>query len=456
MAEKFIRQVQVPQSPAEAFAWHARPGALERLTPPWESVELESMTGGLKDGAVVKMRSQVGPFNLQWVAEHFGYRENTLFCDRQLSGPFARWEHRHRFESLPDGGCRLVDEVDYKLPLAPFSNIARGMVRRRLNRMFDYRHAVMSADLITARESKGRVLVSGASGFIGRALKAFLQTQGWTVDRLVRRSPRGDNEILWSPQDGDVDWPADYSCDAVIHLAGANIAGGRWTQSRMKEIRTSRIIGTQTLVKALAKLAVPPGVFIGGSATGFYGETGDSVRTEADVAGTGFLAEVCAEWEQAAREAEQMGCRVVQLRTGVVLSPEGGALGKMLPAFLAGLGGPIGDGQQWMGWVGLPDWVRACQFALEESKLVGPVNLTAPEPVRQKVFARILGEVISRPAIMPLPVALLKIGLGQMAEETLLANSRVEPTKLTEIGFKFLHPSLEKTLGHVLGKSVPA
>lgn len=453
MAETLIRSIEINRSPADVFAWHARVGALQRLTPPWESVELISATGGIEDGARVVMRSRVGPFKLRWVAEHFGYEAGKQFCDRQLAGPFSRWEHRHRFELLGPDRCRLVDEIIYALPLAPFSHLAKGSVRHRVNRLFDYRHAVTKMDLETAPGPRGRVLISGASGLIGQALQPFLQTQGWTVDTLVRRPSRDASEIQWDPASGTVTWPEAYHCDAVVHLAGANIAGGRWTAARQQEIRQSRVQGTTTLVQALARLERPPRVLASGSASGFYGDTGDEAVTENAPSGAGFLAEVCQAWEDAARSAEVKGTRLVWLRSGVVLSPAGGALAKMLPAFKAGLGGPVGSGQQWLSWIGLPDWLHACQRVLEDPALSGPVNLTAPRPERQRDFARILGEVINRPTGLPAPATVLRLALGQMADEVLLASSRVHPDRLLQSGYDFMHPSLENALRHVLGKA---
>ncbi|GAB5561464.1 MAG: TIGR01777 family oxidoreductase [Synoicihabitans sp.] len=455
MNEQFVRQVELPCSIDRAFAWHARPGALERLTPPWERVELISAQGGIEDGGRVELQSFVGPLPLTWVAEHFDYRKNEQFCDRQISGPFAHWEHRHRFEITGSDSCRLIDDITYRLPGRPFSHLAKGSVQRRLERMFSYRHAITRADLGVSPPMRGKVVVSGASGLIGQALIPFLQTQGWDVDRLVRRKTRAADEISWSPQSGTVDWPESYRCDAIIHLAGANVAGGRWTASRKKLILESRTQGTATLARSLQSLREPPSVFLCGSATGFYGDTGNQEVTEEEGRGKGFLADVCEQWEDALADIDREQTRIVVARTGVVLSPRGGALAKMLPAFKLGLGGKLGTGAQWLSWIGIDDWLHVAHRILTDDRIEGPINVTAPNPVRQAEFAQTLAGVLSRPSFLPAPAPLLRLALGQMSDETLLASSRVSPAVLEEISYKFLHPSLEKALRHVLGRQSP-
>lgn len=300
------------------------------------------------------------------------------------------------------------------------------------------------------------MLVSGASGLIGQALVPCLQQQGWQVDKLVRRKSTDSTEIAWDPRSGTVTWPQNYHCDAVVHLAGANIAAGRWTAQRKQLIKTSRVQGTRTLVTALGELGSPPTVLVSGSATGFYGSRGDETCAESTSRGTGFLAEVCDEWESAAKTAAEMGVRVVLMRTGVVLSPSGGALAKMTPLFKMGLGGSLGSGKQWLSWISLPDWMRVCLHALEHATVVGPLNVVSPHPVRQSHFAQTLGGLLHRPAIIPAPAFALRLGLGQMADETLLASTRVIPEKLSAMQWEFLHPTLENALGHVLGKSSSA
>ncbi|WP_221032524.1 TIGR01777 family oxidoreductase [Actomonas aquatica] len=452
----FERRIHLPCTAAEAFAWHERRGAFQRLTPPWEQVEVEQEGEGEHDGQRAVLRSRMGPVWVRWVAEHFGYEKDRQFCDRQLAGPFAFWEHTHRFEPAEGGGCWLTDHIEYRLPLEPFSGVAEGLVEARLDRMFTYRHAVTAADLAGAlKRDCGVVVVSGASGLIGSALVPFLRTQGWTVYTLVRRAPRTPDEIRWQPAEGgDVEWPKGFACDAVIHLAGVGIASGRWSSARKAAIRGSRIHGTTTLVKALARLPRAPQVMLSGSAVGYYGPDGQGqLQDEESEQGDGFLAEVCAAWEQAARPVEALGTRLVLLRTGVVLSPAGGALAKMLLPFRLGLGGPMAGGKMDQSWISLDDWLRACTFALENDAISGPMNLTAPWPVPQEEFADTLGSVLNRPAVLPLPRWPLQLALGEIADEALLADARVHPTVLSQNGFNFLHPSLEKALRHVLGRN---
>ncbi len=451
----FERTLLIRGSPDEAFAWHERRGALPLLTPPWEKVNVVQEGEGVSDGARAVLKSRVGPFWIRWVAEHYGYEQGRQFCDRQLEGPFAKWEHRHVFAPAGEGTCRLTDSIDYELPGGALGRwLGAGMVEQRLERMFAYRHAVTQAALERPMQSRGTVVVSGASGLLGQALCAYLSTQGWSVHRLVRRDAKTADEIRWDPHRGAVDWPADFSCDAVVHLAGAGIADGRWTQARKRAIRDSRVEGTRTLVAALARLPQPPRVMLSGSAIGYYGDRGvggEEVDENGDV-GAGFLAEVCQQWEAEATPVRQLGTRLVWLRTGIVLTPAGGALAKMLPAFQFGAGGPMAGGRHWHSWISADDWVQACAHCLDTESVAGPVNVCAPWPERQRDFAEMLASVLQRPAVLPTPAWPMRLAFGEMADEALLASVRVTPRTLTESGYRFLHPSLEKGLRHVLGK----
>lgn len=455
MAE-LVRKVHVARTPAEVFAWHEQPHALERLTPPWERVRVEQRPVGLTDGQRVVLRSRVGPWWQRWVAEHHSYERGRLFADRQIEGPFAGWNHWHRFESDGADGCWMTDEIDYAVPGGALgAGLAGSWVREKLERMFEYRHAVLRQDLEQPMRTRGTVLMSGASGLLGQALWHYLSTQGWRVVRLVRREAEGTDEVAWDPTGGTVNWPEAFVCDAVVHLAGAGIADRRWSRERKQDLEQSRVLGTRTLVNALAELARPPRVLLSGSAVGYYGNQAgnDEERTEEAGQGTGFLADLCAAWEAEAGRVERLGTRWIGLRTGIVLTPAGGALGKMLPAFRAGLGGPLGDGRQWQSWISVDDWVRACAHGLDTEELNGPVNLCASCPVPQREFAEVLASVLHRPSLFPTPAWGLRTLFGEMADEALLASARVLPRKLVASGFSFLHPSLEKALRQVLGKT---
>ncbi len=294
------------------------------------------------------------------------------------------------------------------------------------------------------------VAVSGASGLIGGALVRHLTTKGHRARPLVRRAP-GPGEIGWDPAAGRLD-PSDLEgLDAVVHLAGENV-GVRWTRARKARIRDSRIQGTRVLSEALARTRRRPAVLVSASAIGIYGDRGDEILTESSALGPreDFLAAVGQEWENAAAPARTAGIRVVHPRFGVVLSPAGGALGKMLLPFRLGLGGLLGDGSQWMSWISIDDVVGALLHLVLNETLSGPVNVTAPEPLRNRDFTRTLGRVLSRPTLLPVPSAALRLVLGEMADSTLLASTRVLPGRLLESGYRFTHPDLETALRHVL------
>ncbi len=457
----FEARVELRVPAAEAFAWHERPGALARLTPPWERVRVEAQTGGVHDGAEVRLRARVGPFWVRWVVRHCDYQAGRLFRDVAQSSPFASWDHQHEFTALPTGGSVLCDRIEYALPGGALGRWAGGaFTRGKLGAMFAYRHAVTRADLAFAKDGAGelrplRILVSGASGLVGRALIPFLTTQGHEVVRLVRGAARGPDEVAWDPASsaGELDLSRAGRIDAVVHLAGAGIADARWTESRRREIRDSRVRGTRLLAEALARLAVPPRVVVGGSATGFYGATGETLVDESAPPGAGFLAGVTQAWEEAWAPLAGRSTRLVFLRTGVVLSPAGGALAKLLPAFRLGLGGPVGDGRQWWSWISIDDLVGVIGHALRVDAVRGPVNAVAPEPVRSGDFAAALGAVLRRPAFLPAPAWALRLALGRgLADEALLASQRVEPGVLMATGYRFRHENVRAALRHVLGR----
>lgn len=297
-----------------------------------------------------------------------------------------------------------------------------------------------------------QVAVTGATGLIGTALVRRLTTEGHRVRALVRRAP-GPGEISWDPDSGRLD-PNDLEgIDAVVHLAGENV-GARWTAGRKARIRNSRVRGTRLLSETLARMRRPPAVLVSASAIGIYGNRGDEILTDGSRVGDArydFLAAVGQEWEAAADAARNAGIRVVHPRFGVVLSPDGGALGQMLLPFRLGLGGRLGSGAQWMSWISIDDAVGALLHLLRADSLLGAVNVTAPEPVRNRDFTRVLGRVLSRPTLFTVPAGALRLAFGEMADAALLSSARVVPGTLEASGYRFSHRDVETALRHVLG-----
>lgn len=443
--------------PAETlFAWHARPGAFERLAPPWVRMEVVRREGTIADGAVLEMRIHVGPVAVGWRALHRDHVPGRQFVDEQVTGPFRRWVHTHR--CIPDGpdASILEDDVEWALPGGGIlERLGAGIARASFERMFAFRHRRTATDLrrqaAWAGAPRQRIVVSGASGLVGAQLVPFLGTAGHDVRRLVRRPPRGADEIGWDPARGTIDPAPLEGADAVIHLAGANVAEGRWTGARRRAIRESRVAGTRLLAAALARLARPPRTLLSASAIGFYGDRGDVRCGEHAAPGSGFLADVCREWEAAAAPAEDAGIRVVYARIGIVLGAQGGALARMLPVFRLGAGGVVGAGTQWMSWIALDDVVGALHALLHHEEVAGPVNLVAPEAATNRDFTAALGRALRRPTVLPVPAAAIRLAFGEMGEALLLGSTRVVPDRLIGMGFGFETPNLDDALRSELG-----
>jgi uncharacterized protein len=289
------------------------------------------------------------------------------------------------------------------------------------------------------------IAISGSSGLIGSTLTDALEARGHSIRRLVRRPARGDDEISWDPERGQLDVRALDGVDAVVNLAGENLAQ-RWNAGTRARIRSSRVNGTSALARALAAMSTKPRVMLSGSAVGIYGSRGDAILDESSDLGDDFLASVCKDWEGATAPASDAGIRVVHLRTGIVLARQGGALAKMLLPFRLGVGGRLGGGHQWMSWIALSDVVAALAFLLRAEAVAGAVNLVAPNPVINAEFTRTLAHVLGRPAVFPVPKLVLTLLLGQMGEDTVLASQRVRSRRLLENGFKFKQPTLEGAL----------
>jgi uncharacterized protein (TIGR01777 family) len=433
----------------EVFAWHTRPGAMRRLVPPWQPMTVVAETASLADG-----RAVLGlPGGLRWVAQHDPdrYAPPHRFVDVLSSrGPrswpprvIGRWTHTHEFSAAGDG-TRVHDHVDAPVPAAA------------LRSTFVYRHRQLADDLAAHRDAREAglrpltVAITGASGLVGTALAAFLSTGGHRVIRLVRGPTVKDDERQWNPAE-----PSPMlltGVDAVVHLAGASIAG-RFTESHMTAIRDSRVGPTRRLAEAAAAAPDGPRVFVSASAVGFYGfDRGDAVLTESSLRGDGFLADVVADWEEATDPASQAGLRVVSVRTGIVQSARGGTLRLFRPLFAAGLGGRLGDGRQWMPWIGLDDLLDVYYRAIYDARLAGPVNAVAPEPVRNADYTAALAGVLHRPALLPVPSFGPRILLGQKGSRELAeADQRVIPATLQSLGHRFRRGELADALAHELG-----
>jgi uncharacterized protein (TIGR01777 family) len=436
----------------EVFAWHTRPGAMTRLIPPWQPMTVVAETTSLADG-----RAILGlPGGLRWVAQHdpTAYDPPHRFVDELSSDGLAslpprliaRWRHTHDFEDVSDGGparTRVHDRVEAPVPGSA------------LRSTFVYRHRQLADDLAAHSDAAlcGPrplvIAVTGASGLVGSQLTAMLSTGGYEVIRLVRHSPSGPGERQWDPQ-----YPANDlldGVDAVVHLAGASIAG-RFTDAHRTAIRDSRIAPTRRLAE-LAGRTDGLRVFVCASAIGYYGfDRGDALLCEESMRGDGFLADVVADWEAATAPAADAGLRVALVRTGIVQAAAGGTLRLMRPLFLAGLGGRLGNGRQWLSWIGLDDLIDVYYRAIYDERLTGPVNAVAPNPVRNVDYTKALAHVLHRPALLPVPSLGPRILLGEQgARELAQANQRVMPTALQALGHRFRQPVIEDALAHQLG-----
>lgn len=502
----FHYETHLPYAREDVFRWFSRPGALVRLTPSFFGSILAEPSDGLNPGSTAAMGvsapgglgmwlgSAAGTIRgllpkslagskwtrpeVRWDALHTELVPGVSFTDVMDKGPLAAWTHKHSFSDGEPGTTVMVDEVNYELPAAARGDWAGGKMDAELQRMFAFRERQLRADLAFHADHDGEpkiIAVSGASGLVGRALCALLTGGGHTVLRLVRRAPRTAEEIFWDPDAGIMDSAGLARASVVVHLAGHPI-GGRFTDATKEAIYQSRIRGTRLLAQTLAELAAD-GVertMVSGSAVGYYGahpkaapvtaaasseratgvqKSGGAVQelVESDPVGDDFLAAVCRDWEAACGPAADAGVRVVNVRTGIVMSAAGGVLQRLLPLYLAGVGGPLGD-DQWQSWIGIDDIAGIFAHAALDAKVNGPVNGVAPHPVTAAEFAATLGRVLGRSAALKVPSLGPKLLLGEQgASELALANQRASAAKIQEMGYKFRTPDLETALRHILG-----
>ena len=458
----FEHTATFPFSRQTVWDWHARPGAVRRIMPDWEGIRPVEV-GGITDGAITEFRMKIGIVPQRWVAKHHGYMEGAQFCDDMVKDPFGRWNHVHKFVENNENEMQIHDRIDWKLPFHFFTRIgAPIMVMPRVNQMFKHRSRRILADLNRQQMFKDaprkRILITGSTGLIGTQLGAFLETDGHDVHRLLRPSTRlhADQDstkvVKWNDRTGEVTQGSLEDFDVVIHLAGAGIGEKRWSKKRKKLISESREIPTRHLSNALAELKSPPSLFICASAVGFYDNRGDEDLDENSSIGEGFLARICKKWEDATEPAVNAGIRTILMRTGIVTTAAGGMLQQILLPAKFGALGPIGGGRQWQSWISLDDQIYAIHFLMNHETASGVINLTAPNPVTQKQFAKTLGKVLRRPAFAPAPGFVMKILFGEMGKSLILDGQKVHPKRLLDLGYKFEHETLEPALRDALGR----
>ncbi len=442
----------MPTDAETLFAWHLQPAAAQRMIPPWLKMKILSSEGSPADsGSILELGIRTGPFWQRWIIQRTECKWGEFFIDQQIKGPFSFWRHIHR--TTPHGEqAVLADEIEFSSQLSSWFPWLHARLVQELAKGFNWRQDRLYGDLVAYSrysDDKMRILVSGASGLLGTNLVSFLRAGGHTVVRLVRKQTRDADAIFWNPENGGVPPEQLEGFTAVVHLAGSNIGAKRWTPARKNEIFQSRCRDTWLLSHALVRLKKPPAIFISASAVGFYGDQGDRILTEGCDAGSGFAADLCRQWERASEVLETRGTRVVHARLGAVLSPAGGMLQRMLPLFRLGLGAVLGNGDQWLSWIGCDDAVDALYHVLKTHELRGAVNLTAPQCIRNRDFALSLARACNAKLFLRLPPALLGLAFGEISHEFMLASQRVFPEKLIKSGFVFRTPEIDSALTYL-------
>lgn len=432
----------------QLYDWHLRPGALSLLTPPWEFMRARGHDQGLADGDLRHL--QVTPLYLSWWARHRNFQPGRGFEDFQERGPLRRWQHQHSFLPAGSQDSWLIDEIDFELPLAPFSHVVAPLLRRQMQTMFRYRHLVTRLWRSLPQPSRpGRFAVSGASGVLGQALVAILGTAGHEVIRLVRRPVRAPNEVFWDTHSDQPDERLE-GLDGFVHLAGKGILDGDYGPAHQAEIDDSRARVTARLCHSLAALRRPPAVFVSASGIGYYGHRPEGFCSEGVDAGSDFLAQVCVRWEAASRSIEAVGTRRVCLRIAPVLTLRGGALPPLYWSCVAGPSWRLGGGKQPFSWVSLEDALGMMLSALAQPQWRGAVNCCAPQPTTLGACARQVGSVLGGRPQGSIPEACVKLVLGRRAS-LLLEGCFGVPERALDLGYRFLYPDLASCLRQALG-----
>ena len=457
----FIKNTKIPATNKDAFDYHTREGALERLISPWSILTVTSHEGDIRDGAISTFKVSLGLIGFKWTAVHLGHLQDQQFQDKMVKGPFQSWIHTHSF--IPDkiGHCIMEDKIAYSPPFGKLGAILlNNIIQSNLNQLFHYRHRILSNDInlwkVAGRSKGQKILISGSHGLIGSSLIPLLTAAGeHKITRLARPSSNRNNtnshSIVWNPSEDKVNVKDLEGFDVVIHLAGENIFG-RWTDSKKHRILESRVKSTRLLCDSLIKLANPPSTLICASATGFYGNQGNEVLTEESKPGFGFLSDVCRKWEESTETARDAGIRVVNTRFGVVLTPKGGMLQKLLALSRFGLGLRLGDENQHISWVSIEDVIGSIFYSTINSSIRGPVNVVSPNPVTNLEFSKTLARIVKSKIMLPISQKLARVMLGELADAMIASSTLVVPNKLSLAGYRFVNPDLEDTLRLLLGR----
>ena len=438
----FQNDCRVPFSRDAVVKWYSSSGAFLRLAPSFDRIQAPGLAPGVSDGLVASFHLGVGPLEFEWRSVH-QVEPNGDFTDEMLKGPFAKWKHHHQF--ITDGeGTRLLDQVHWEGPFLPlFSPFFKGEVNGSLKRNFNYRLRRLIHDLSRHQKFKNqprlKIGITGPTGVIGTALSAFLSTGGHEVYHFVRRQPKHEREIYWNPKTQEIDTDKVRNLDAVIHLAGENVAGKRWSPEFKKEVLDSRVLGPRLIAKTLASLTEKKRHFISASAIGIYSG--------------GFLGEVCEAWEKATESAQNnTNVKVTIARIGVVLTSKGGALKELTLPTLLGAGGKMGPGTQPISWISQDDVISALyELLMNPDANEAVYDLVSPNPIEQQDLSRTLARVLKRPHLFTIPAFVIKAVFGQMGEEVLLSGQAVVPKGLQSLGFHYEFSELEDVLKFELG-----
>jgi uncharacterized protein len=457
----FIKRTEIPATNKETFDYHTREGALERLVPPWSILTVTNHDGNIKDGAMSTFKVTLGFIGFHWKAAHFGYVQDWQFQDKMVKGPFQTWTHTHSFTPDKIGRCKMEDKIAYSPPFGKLgAMLLNNTIQNNLNQLFHYRHRILRNDInlwkLAARIKGQKILITGSNGLIGSSLIPLLTAAGeHKVTRLERPfSKRNDirsRSLFWDPSSDKVNLKDLEGFDVVVHLAGENIFG-RWTDSKKQRILGSRVKSTRLLCDSLIKLANPPSTLICASATGFYGNRGNEVLTEESKPGFGFLSEVCRKWEESTQIAKDVGIRVVNSRFGVVLTPKGGILQKLLALSRFGMGLRFGHENQYISWVSIEDVIGSIFYSIINSSIRGPVNVVSPHPVTNLEFSNTLARIIKSKITLPVSQKLATMMFGELADSTMGSSALVVPKKLSLAGYRFINQELEDALRLLLGR----